>query len=246
MGSSPKSYTSFALIISVSLLSVVAVFSTFSSPATSQFLHTSNNYASNLSQIINVRFGEYFDKTRMVIDLKNPTKLSYNISQDGKTINLELPNATWDKSKTLPRQNITDQIIDFNHTALLKGSKLTLKSKAPLSVKPPFSLLPRGKNGHRIVIDLIPTTTPKIKKPTPSLVASLDNTGALPLQITEVAQLSRKQNPYIQRAFPQNHLQRQKLKPAQPTLRNRPASPPPRPDEAKPKNAACISTTLSN
>jgi opacity protein-like surface antigen len=227
MGSSPKNYTSFALIVSVAVLSVVAVFSTFSSPASSQFLLNSNNDATNLSQIINVRFGEHFDKTRMVIDLKHPTKLSYNISRDGKTINLELPNATWDTSKILPRQNITDQIIDFNHTALLKGSKLTLISKIPVSIKPPFSLLPREKNGHRIVIDFVPRTTPIIKNPTLSLVASLDNTGALPRQMTEVAQLSRTQNPYIQRAFPQNNLQRQKPKPAQSTLKKRPSPPSP-------------------
>ena len=222
MGSSPKYYTSFALIMSVALLGVVAIFSTFSNPATSQVLQTRNDHATNLSQIINVRFGEHFDKTRMVIDLKQPTKLSYNISRDGKTINLELPNATWDTSKILPRQNITDQIINFNHTALLEGSKLTFISKTPLSIKPPFSLLPHGKNGHRIVVDFMPTAIPITKKPILSLVASLDNTGALPRQITEVAQLSRTQNPYIQRAFPQNNLQRQTSKPTQPTFKKRP------------------------
>ena len=77
----------------------------------------------------------------------------------------------------------------------------------------------------------MPNAIPIIKKPTLSLVASLDNTGALPRQITEVAQLSRTQNPYIQRAFPQNNLQRQKSKPTQPTFKKRPS--PPFPDRTR-------------
>jgi opacity protein-like surface antigen len=215
MGSSHKNYFPFALLTSVALFGATTIFAIFSNTANSQFLQANEKYGSNSSQIINVRFGEHIDKTRMVIDIEHPTDLLYKTSKDGKIIYLKLPNATWGKTKIFPRQNITGKIINFRHTALLGGSALTLKSNTPVKIMPPYFLSPREGIGHRIVIDLIPMTAPIIKHPALNLVASLDNTGVLPRQVTEIAQLSRHQNPYIQRAFPQNNLKRQKSKPAQ-------------------------------
>ena len=215
MGSHEKYYAPSALIINLAMFGLIVFISFCSNNVNSQLLQVNDDYNTNLSQIINVRFGDHIDKKRMVIDLEHPTNLSYKTSEDGKVIQLNLPNATWDKTRILPKQNITGKIINFVYTPLRAGSKLTLKSDSPVTIRPPFFLLPHGKNGHRIVIDFIPLKTPKTKRPSLSLVASLDNTGALPRQTTETAQLSHHLNPYIQRAFPQNNPNREKSKPAQ-------------------------------
>lgn len=210
MGSDQRSYAPFAVIISVATYGFVAIFAIFSGPAIGQYLYASDNFANNLSQIVKVRFGEHIDKTRMVIDVKHPTDLSYKTSKDGKTIYLDLPKATWDATNAPLAGKFIGNIVEFGHTSTLKGSRLTLKSNTPVRIKPPFFLSPSESHGHRIVIDIIPSARPIIKKANLSLVASLDNMGALPQQITEVAQLTRSQNPYIQRAFPQK-----KIKPTQ-------------------------------
>jgi opacity protein-like surface antigen len=225
MGSDQRSYAPFSLSIVVAISGIVAIFAIFAGPANSQFLHASKNYADNLSQIFNVRFGQHVDKTRMVIDVRYPTDLSYKISQDGKTIHLDLPKATWDASNAPLAENFTDNIVEFGHTSILKGSRLTLKSDTPVRIKPPFFLSPSKSHGHRIVIDIIPSAGPIIRKAKLSLVASLDNTGALPQQITEVAQLTRSQNPYIQRAFPQKIIKPTQLAPGRSQV-------PPRPDRS--------------
>ena len=82
MGTNRKNYAQFALILSVAIFGVVAVFAIFTSSANSQFLRSSANYANNISQILNIRFGEHPDKTRIVLDIKHPTNLSYKISKD--------------------------------------------------------------------------------------------------------------------------------------------------------------------
>jgi len=221
MGTNRRNYAQFALILSVAIFGVVAVFAIFTSSANSQFLRSSANYANNISQILNIRFGEHPDKTRIVLDIKHPTNLSYKISKDGKTIELILPKATWGSSAA-PPQIIDNNIVDFAYTSTQEGSRLIIKNRAPVKLLKPFFLSPNGNFGHRIVIDFTPSTSPiinninikNIKKTNVSLVASLNNIGALPKQNNEVVQLSRQQNPYIQRAFPQTNGVPRKPKPA--------------------------------
>ena len=215
MGSHEKCYDPSALVITALILGFTTFGAICSNSVNGQLLQTNGEYGTNLSRILNVRFGKHVDKTRMVIDIERPTNLSYKISKDGKIIHLRLPNATWDRTKMLPEQNVAGKNIDFSHTPLPAGSKLTLKSNYPVRIRSPFMLSPQGKNGHRIVIDFMPLSAPEIKRPSLNLVASLDSMGALPSQITETAQLSRQQNPYIQRAFPQNNLKRITTQPAQ-------------------------------
>ena len=213
LGSSHNIHAPRTLLTGAALVGVLAIFIIFTSTANSQFLKASINYAGISSQIIDIRFGEHADKTRMVIDIQHPTDLTYKTSKDGKTIYLNLPRATWDTTKAFRDPHITGEIINFSHAPLLEGSKLTLKSSTPIIVKPPFFLPPTGRSGHRIVIDFMTATAPIITKPTLNMVATLDNMGALPNdQNVKIAQLTHQQNPYIQRAFPQSNMKQKRTK----------------------------------
>ena len=64
MGSDQRSYAPFSLLIVVAIFGIVAIFAIFAGPANSQFLHANKNYADNLSQIYNVRFGKHIEKTK--------------------------------------------------------------------------------------------------------------------------------------------------------------------------------------
>ena len=214
MGSSHKNHAPFALLRSLALLGIIAIIVIVAGRAKSQLLQTSINYADNSSRIINIRFGEHPDKTRMVIDIQHPTNLSYSTSRNGKTIYLNLPTATWHNSKAFPDPNITGEIINFRHSPLLEGTKFTLESNTPIIVKAPYFLPPDGKSGHRIVIDFMTATVPIIQESTQNLVTTLDNVGALPDPNIHIAQLSHHQNPYIRRAFPRSNMKQKKLNPA--------------------------------
>jgi opacity protein-like surface antigen len=106
-------------------------------------------------------------------------------------------------------------IVGVNHLASSTGSSFTLQSDTAIRIKRPFFVSPSGTRGHRIVIDMVPAPKRMVQRPNTNLIASLDNTGALPNRNpakprVEVAQFTGSQNPYIQRAFPQGRqMQRQ-------------------------------------
>ena len=195
----------------------------FTEPVNGQYLELNNHLANVKSKINNIRFGSHSDKTRMVIDLRNPTNLAYEISSNSKMIRLKLPTATWEKTKASPSNKSINNIINFKHTATPTGSLITLLSDTPITIKRPFFLSPQGNHGHRLVIDIIPAKLGKNHQSRQTMVASLDNLGALPKVNSEVAQLRRSQNPYIQRAFPQQNQKQQKITPVpEPFKRSKP------------------------
>jgi opacity protein-like surface antigen len=204
MGSLPGKFSPFAAILSLAALAV------FSNPASSQSLMASSNYSGKAAAISNLRVGSHPDKTRIVLDVSQPTDLSYKVSNDGKTIRLELPKASWQANGSQSRYT-GGSIIGFKHNTGVQGSTLTLQTNKAIRIKRPFFVSPGENRGHRIVIDMAPAPVRMTKKTNTSLVASLDNIGALPQERIEVAQAAGARNPYIQRAFPQSNSRTQPM-----------------------------------
>lgn len=179
----------------------MTVFFVFANPANSSSLIVNANYAGQVAVISDLRIGTHPNKTRIVIDLSQPTNLTYKVSQNGKTLHLELPNASW-QEKNPKTHYIQGNITAFTNRAIGSiGSSLIFQVKSPIRVNRPFFVSPSENLGHRIVIDMIPTK--QITKADTSMVASLNNIGAAPPPNIELAQIAGSQNPYIQRAFPQ-------------------------------------------
>jgi opacity protein-like surface antigen len=204
MGSLPGKFSPFAAILSLAALAV------FSNPASSQSLMASSNYSGQAAAISNLRVGSHPDKTRIVLDVSQPTDLSYKVSNDGRTIRLELPKASWQANGSQSRYT-GGSIIGFKHNTGVQGSTLTLQTDKAIRIKRPFFVSPGENRGHRIVIDMVPAPVRIAKKTNTSFVASLDNIGALPQQRIEVAQATGSRNPYIQRAFPQGNSRTQPM-----------------------------------
>ena len=95
MGPDRRNNAPFAIIISVAIFGFITIFLMFTEPVNGQYLELNNHLANVKSKINNIRFGSHSDKTRMVIDLRNPTNLAYEIYRNSKIILLKLPTARW-------------------------------------------------------------------------------------------------------------------------------------------------------
>ena len=202
MGFLPGKSSPFAAIMCFAALALGV------QPASGKVLLAGKNYTATPATVNNMRVGEHPDKTRIVLDVSQPTDLSYRVSKDGKSIRLRLPHASWQAPGFQKRHN-RGVISGFTqHSSDTSGSNVTISSHSAIRLKRPFFVSPNGKQGHRIVIDIVAAPKTVAKAPSSILVASLDNTGALPKQSQakrniEIAQALDRRNPYIQRAFPQ-------------------------------------------
>ena len=76
MGLDRRNNAPFAIIISVAIFGFITIFLMFTEPVNGQYLELNNHLTNVKSKINNIRFGSHSDKTRMVIDLRNPTNLA--------------------------------------------------------------------------------------------------------------------------------------------------------------------------
>ena len=110
-----------------------------------------------LPEVVNVRFGTYPDKTRIVLDLSAPSG-GYNVDLDNqeKLLVLEVKNASWDAKKSF----------NFETNPLLAsfsaqntedgGSRLLMELKSPVKILKKFALRAAGEKKDRIVLDIGP------------------------------------------------------------------------------------------
>ena len=110
MGFLPGKSSPIAAILSVFALAVLVY------PASGNELVASSNHFGKMAEISDLRVGAHSDKTRIVLDVSYPTDLSYKVSSDGKTLQLDLPYAAWNNAKTLPR-HLHGTITSFSHSA---------------------------------------------------------------------------------------------------------------------------------
>lgn len=113
------------------------------------------SFQSSAAVVTNVRVGKHPDKTRIVLDISRPTDLRYEVSSDGKAIFLDLPNARWTASSFSARHS-RGHVMDFRYAPDANfGGRLNVLTTGPVRLKKPFFVTPRGRQGHRIVIDLV-------------------------------------------------------------------------------------------
>ena len=111
--------------------------------------------------ILNVRVGEHPDRTRVVLDLEGPAPFAYTVSNDGRTLLIDLPRSRWMAGP--PTAGHRRGIVSgyrFDETAEI-GGRLTVTAVAPMTADRPLVLDPDGRYGHRIVFDLKPRIRPR-------------------------------------------------------------------------------------
>ena len=105
--------------------------------------------------VSDVRVGEHPDATRVVLDITQPTGATFDVSADGKTLLVALPEADW-RAGTFAAKHAKGLLVDFRQSSTPDGLQLSLIASDPIRIKKPFFVSPEGTQGYRIVIDLVP------------------------------------------------------------------------------------------
>ena len=111
---------------------------------------------STTATVTNVRVGKHSDKTRVVLDISQPTDFRYHIAADGTAVFVDLPGVEWTASPFEPRHS-KGQVVEFRYSPKANGGRFNILTDGPVSINKPFFVKPGGKFGHRIVIDLVPS-----------------------------------------------------------------------------------------
>lgn len=144
--------------------------------------------------VVGVRVGKHQQTTRFVIDLAKQTEFRVFTLPDPYRVVIDLPRAQWDAAKRgrLPRAGL---ITAYRFGQFTPGNmRLVLDVKTPTIVRKAFLLEPKGKAGHRLVIDLEPVSRADYREKTKrrGQIASLKPPGALPKPAPPVRKAPRK------------------------------------------------------
>ena len=104
--------------------------------------------------VTNVRVGLHTDKTRIVLDISQPIAFRYHVSSNGTAVFIDLPDVKWTASPFEPRHS-KGKILEFHYSPAANGGRFNILTDGPVSISEPFFVKPKGKRGHRIVIDLV-------------------------------------------------------------------------------------------
>ena len=105
--------------------------------------------------VTNVRVGVHTEKTRIVLDITQPTGFRYNVSSDGTAVFINLPDIEWTAAPFEPRHS-KGKILEFRYSPVANGGRFNILTDRPVSISEPFFVRPGENRGHRIVIDLVP------------------------------------------------------------------------------------------
>ena len=114
-----------------------------------------------------LRVGEHPGATRIVLDVSQRTDATFDVSSDGRTLFVTMPNADW-KAGDFAAKHAKGMLTDFKQSKSSKGLELSLVLDQPVRMKPPFFVSPEGTQGDRVVIDLVPDTTMAAAAKTPA------------------------------------------------------------------------------
>jgi len=109
--------------------------------------------------VTDVRIGAHKGKTRVVLDVSKPTDLRYEVSADGSVVFIDLPSINWTATQFEGR-HFKGLITDFRFSPEAGGGRFNILADGPVRIKKPFFVRPSGKQGHRIVIDLVRDIAP--------------------------------------------------------------------------------------
>lgn len=108
------------------------------------------------SAVVNdVRVGEHPGATRVVLDISQRTNATFDVSSDGRTLFIVMPDAEW-RAGAFAAKHAKGLLTDFKQSASGNGVELSLVLDQPVRMKPPFFVAPEGTQGERVVIDLVP------------------------------------------------------------------------------------------
>ena len=111
------------------------------------------------SAVVNdVRVGEHPGATRVVLDISQRTNATFDVSNDGRTLFIVLPDAEW-RAGTFAAKHAKGLLTDFRQSTSGNGVELSLVLDQPVRIKPPFFVAPEGTQGERVVIDIVPDPT---------------------------------------------------------------------------------------
>ena len=118
------------------------------------------DYSANTNvSITQLRSGEHANFSRIVLDTTGQVNISYDTSPDGKTIAIVIPKVKWKARNTytyLRSKNIDR--VEFVPSARGGGS-LLIEGKRQLGLRWVRGLMPSGKYGHRLALDVVPKTS---------------------------------------------------------------------------------------
>ena len=109
--------------------------------------------------VTDVRVGAHKGKTRVVLDVSKPTDIRYEISADGNVVFIDLPLINWTAAQFEGR-HFKGLVTDFRFSPEAGGGRFNILADGPVRIKKPYFVPPGGKQGHRIVIDLVRDISP--------------------------------------------------------------------------------------
>lgn len=106
--------------------------------------------------IINVRFGEHTDKTRLVFDASDKVAFNYDLDNNERLLVITLPGTGWGGAQGMP-VNGSPLVASYNVIPdNAGGHQVIVQLKQPAKVLWAEALTPSGPQGNRIVLDLAP------------------------------------------------------------------------------------------
>ena len=124
-------------------------------------LTTTSATANGSAQVTDVRVGNHKNKTRLVLDVTKPVDLRYAVSADGNAVFIDLPNIKWSADRFKGRHFI-GLINDFKFSPEAAGGRFNILTNGPVRIRKPFFVPPKGRLGHRIVIDIMKDRSPTL------------------------------------------------------------------------------------
>lgn len=111
------------------------------------------------SAVVNdMRVGEHPGATRIVLDVSHRTDATFDVSSDGRTLFIVMPQADW-KAGAFAAKHAKGMLTEFRQSKSDKGLEIALLLDQPVRMKPPFFVAPQGNQGDRVVVDLVPDPT---------------------------------------------------------------------------------------
>jgi opacity protein-like surface antigen len=140
------------------------------------------------SAVVNdLRVGEHPGATRVVLDISQRTNATFDVSNDGRTLFIVLPDAEW-RAGTFAAKHAKGLLTDFKQSTSGNGVELSLVLDQPVRIKPPFFVAPEGTQGERVVIDIIPDPTmAAASKAAPKAAQAAATPSAAMLPPTDIA-----------------------------------------------------------
>ena len=124
-------------------------------------LITTKATANGSAQVTDVRVGNHKDKTRLVLDVTKPVDLRYEVSADGSAVFIDLPQIKW-SADNFKGRHFKGLITDFKFSPEAAGGRLSILTNGPVRIRKPFFVAPKGRLGHRIVIDIMKDRSPTL------------------------------------------------------------------------------------